>query len=346
VALVTEPGAPAPPITGSSRPSSAPSGSPEHPLRHRILRLWREAVLVVLAFQAYRLVRLASEGNRAIAVRHGTTILRWEQRVGLAWEHGVQDFVLRHDGLLAFCNTWYTWAFWPTVTGTMLVLYLWHPKLYRRYRNAVFLSGAIGLTVFALFPTAPPRMLVGFVDTVHEFSSAGGFAHPTGFTNEYAAMPSFHVGWLLLAGAALMPLLRRRALHTLLLLPAAVMFFVVMATANHYVLDGLAGAAIVVLGLAAADRIAALDLRLRDVRYWAQSDAAAAVVVLASGRAVCAYQEALTTARRDAARRVAATTVRSPTSRSSTASNSATAARDGPRTHRGPNRSPRPLRTR
>jgi PAP2 superfamily len=214
-------------------------------------------VLVVIAFQAYRLVRLASEGDRAIAVRHGTMVLRWEQRVGLAWERGVQDLVLRHDTVLDFCNTWYTWAFWPTVTGTMLVLYLWRPTLYRRYRNALFMSGAIGLAVFALFPVAPPRMLDGFVDTVHEFSSAGGFAHPTGFTNEYAAMPSFHVGWLVLAGVAVMPLVRRRALRPLLLLPAAVMFLVVMATANHYALDGLVGAGVVLLGLVGADRIAA-----------------------------------------------------------------------------------------
>lgn len=308
-------------------------------MRRRILRLWREAVLVVLAFQAYRLVRLASEGNRAIAVRHGAAILRWEQRVGLAWEHGVQDFVLRHDGLLDFCNTWYTWAFWPTVTATMLVLYLWRPRLYRRYRNALFLSGAVGLTVFTLLPTAPPRMLVGFVDTVHQYSSAGGIAHPTGFTNEYAAMPSFHVGWLVLAGVGLMPVVRRRALRPLLLLPAAVMLLVVMATANHYLLDGLAGAAIVLLALAAVDRLTALDLHLSDMRHWAQSDAAAAVVVLASGRAVCAYQEAVATARRDAARRVAATAATSgrfPTRRPPTTGTTTTAARDGPRTHAQP----------
>jgi PAP2 superfamily len=291
--LVAEPAAAAPRgrRAGSSRsPQSAERAAPQ--LGRRVLRLSREILLVIIAFQAYRLVRLLTEGDRAVAERHGTLILRWEQHVGLAWERSVQSVVLRHDALLDTCNAWYTWAFWPTVAGTMLALYLWWPTLYRRYRNAVFLSGALGLAVFATFPVAPPRMLVGFVDTVHVFSGSGGLAHPTSFTNDYAAMPSFHVGWLVLAGVATMPVIRRRALRPLLLAPAAVMFVVVMATANHYLLDGVAGAVVALLGLLGADGLAAFNLRLPDLGRWAQ-DAAVAMVGLVSCQAAFAYQEAI-----------------------------------------------------
>ena len=250
------------------------------------------------AFQAYRLVRLATEGDRASALRHGELILRWEQRLGLAWEHGVQSVTLRHDALVGVANTWYTWAFWPVITGMMFALYVLRPPLYRRYRNALLLSGAIGLVVFALFPVAPPRMLGGFVDTVHVFSSTGGLAHPTGFTNEYAAMPSFHVGWLVLVGVVTMPAINHRALRPVLLAPAGVMFLVVMATANHFVLDGVVGAAVALVSLGAADRLAALGVRrrLRAVARW--GGATAGVLVLMSGRAGPVYREALGSARR------------------------------------------------
>ena len=258
-----------------------------------MLHLWGEILLVVLAFQAYRLVRLATEGDRASALRHGELILRWEHRVGFAWEHGVQSVTLRHAALIDAANTWYTWAFWPVVIGMMFVLYVLRPALYRRYRNAVLLSGAIGLVVFALFPVAPPRMLGGFVDTVHVFSSTGGLAHPTGFTNEYAAMPSFHVGWLVLVGVVTMPAIHRRALRPLLLFPAAVMLLVVMATANHFVLDGLAGAGVALFSLAAADRLTELGMRrcLRVVARW--GGVTAGDLVLMSGRAGQAYRDAL-----------------------------------------------------
>ncbi len=258
-----------------------------------MLRLWGEILLVVLAFQAYRLVRLATEGDRTRALRHGELILRWEHRVGLAWEHGVQSVTLGHGALVDVANAWYTWAFWPVVTGMMFALYLLRPTLYRRYRNAVLLSGAIGLVVFALFPVAPPRMLGGYVDTVHVFSSTGGLAHPTGFTNEYAAMPSFHVGWLVLVGVVTMPAIHRGALRPLLLFPAGVMFLVVMATANHFVLDGLAGAGVALFSLAVADRLAELGVRrrLRTVARW--GGATAGVLVLMTGRAGHTYREAL-----------------------------------------------------
>jgi PAP2 superfamily len=301
VALASESTTAIPSAASDSRPPG-PARKPsafERPPR-RLLRLSGEVLLVVIAFQAYRLVRLATEGDRTTALRHAALIQRWEHSLGLSWEHGVQSVTLRHDTLVDIVNTWYTWAFWPVVTGMMFVLYMLRPVLYRRYRNAVLLSGAIGLVVFALFPVAPPRMLGGFVDTVHLFSSTGGLAHPTGFTNEYAAMPSFHVGWLVLVGVVTMPAIHRRALRPLLLVPAGVMFVVVMATANHFVLDGVAGAGLALFSLAAADRLSEMGMRrcLRVVARW--GGVTAGHLVLMSGRAGQTDRDALGPARRGA----------------------------------------------
>jgi hypothetical protein len=92
---------------------------------------------------------------------------------------------------------------------------------------------------------------------VNVFAHASDIAHPTGFTNEYAALPSFHVGWIVLVGVIAMRTTWHRVVRPLLLLPATVMFVVVMATANHYLLDGVGGTAIALVGLVAADRLAA-----------------------------------------------------------------------------------------
>jgi hypothetical protein len=122
-------------------------------------RLWLELLLVVGASQAYELVRLLTTGSRTTALRHGEEILAVEQRLGLRWEDALQHIVLRHHTLVSLCNTLYTWGFWPIVTGALLVLYIRRPTLHCRYRNAIFISGAIGLAIFASYPTAPPRML-------------------------------------------------------------------------------------------------------------------------------------------------------------------------------------------
>lgn len=219
------------------------------------LRLGRQLVVILAAVFAYRLVRSATEGEHDVAIRHSLDVLGFERALGLDIELGVQAPVLRQRLLIDVANVIYTWGFWSIVALTLLVLYIVDRRRFRFFRNALFLSGAAGLAVFAAFPVAPPRMLDGFVDTVHRYSGSGGIAHPGSFTNVYAAMPSFHVGWLVLAGVSTMPVVPWRAVRPLLLLPAAVMTWTVMATANHYLLDGIAGAVVALAGLFVAQHL-------------------------------------------------------------------------------------------
>ena len=72
------------------------------------------------------------------------------------------------------------------------------------YRNALLISGVVGMVIVGTFPVAPPRLMdLGLLDTVTLHSEAYRVLQPPSFTNQYAAMPSFHVGWDLLAGLAL-----------------------------------------------------------------------------------------------------------------------------------------------
>jgi hypothetical protein len=248
---------------------------------------------VFVAYVPYWLVHRSTENDRALAVRNGEWLLRWEQRLGLDWERGAQNLIVGHGTLVHAANVVYTWGFWPLVVGTLLALYLRDRTLFRRFRNAVLISGVLGLVVFALFPVAPPRMLAGFVDTV-DLDGAGEIAHPSRFANEFGAMPSFHVGWLVLAGVVAMRAVPSwRWARPLLLLPAAVMLGDVMATANHYLVDGIAGATVALGGLAAA-RWVPTDWRRLPARLGADpAFVVKGLALLVSGRAAFAHRQAV-----------------------------------------------------
>ena len=75
-------------------------------------------------------------------------------------------------------------------------------------------------------------------------------AHPSLVVNEFAALPSFHIGWVALACAVLMLATQRRWPRGLLIVPPILMTVAVIVTANHYVVDVAASVAISLAALA------------------------------------------------------------------------------------------------
>jgi len=158
------------------------------------------------------------------------------------------------------------WTYWNsefTVIGLALLwVYLRRHDGFRRFRNTILLANVIGLVGFWLMPTAPPWMFPdkGFVAGVNHSS-----ALLQTFGNSYAAMPSLHaadaliVAWFLVANSRT---LWAKALWALW--PLWVWFSVV-ATANHYVLDVLAGIGVAVAALLATAWFPRLFGRLRAV---------------------------------------------------------------------------------
>ena len=120
-------------------------------------------------------------------------------------------------------------------------------------RNALLASGVLGLVVYAVYPCAPPWIGGGdgFTDTVAEGSFVA-VARPPGVTNHLGAIPSFHVGWVILAGWVVFRIASSRTLRVLCVLYPALMGYAVISTGNHWVLDIPAGAALAALGLLVA----------------------------------------------------------------------------------------------
>jgi hypothetical protein len=248
---------------------------------HDRLRRRTELPLIALVYALYS-VRLLVRGDVGDAVRHGADILRYEQLVPLDPEHWFNRLLAKHAFLgvpadFAYASLHYL------VTPAVLVWLWWrHPTHYRIARTWLVISTLIGLAGFTLLPTAPPRLLpggYGFVDTMAQYSSYGWWgadaSAPRGMgslTNQYAAMPSLHVGWALWCGFMLFRLGRRWLVRILGAVYPVVTVLVVLGTANHYLMDTVAGVAVMGIGRALAQpalRVVALLVRRRTDRRGA-----------------------------------------------------------------------------
>jgi hypothetical protein len=222
----------------------------------RIRWVLGQAMLVVTAVVVYFGVRGLTVGAPAIAEAHARTVMDLERALGLDLE-AIAQAPFEHPGTLQTLANWvYIWGHWPVIVGTMLWLAFRHAEILLRLRDAMVVSGAMGMVVFASFPVAPPRLAgLGLVDTVTETSTAYRVLQPPGFTNQYAAMPSLHAGWDLLVGISLITAASSVALRLFGYLMPLLMSVAVVVTANHYVLDVVVGVAFVLVGHWAALRL-------------------------------------------------------------------------------------------
>lgn len=220
---------------------------------------WRDlATQFLLVFAAalfYFLVRGATQGSVERSEENARSILRLERWAGLDLERGAQELIDTHDSLITLSNWVYIWGHWPVLIGTLFALYRWCRRDYLWLRNGLFVSGAIGMIIYATFPVAPPRLLdPQFRDTVTELSRSYRVLQPPGLINRYAAMPSLHAGWNLLAGIAIVRASRLALIRALGVVGPIAMAFAVVSTGNHFVLDVVGGTVVALTGAFFAER--------------------------------------------------------------------------------------------
>jgi hypothetical protein len=139
----------------------------------------------------------------------------------------------------------------PMIAVLAVWMYLAHRPTYLVMRNAFLISGGIGLVLFYLFPTAPPRLVPDsmLVDTVFNRYGVERVLWPDFFMNQYAAMPSLHFGWNLLVSVGLWQAVKNRYVRAFAFVQPIPMFLSIVVTGNHFILDGVAGIVVVVIGL-------------------------------------------------------------------------------------------------
>ncbi|MFJ9121894.1 phosphatase PAP2 family protein [Streptomyces sp. NPDC102394] len=229
---------------------------------HAPLRRRTELPLLAAVYVLYSAVRLVIRGEVGAAMGNGADILRFEQLVNLDPEHWFNRLFANH-ALLGIPADFAYASLHYIVTPAVLV-WLWrrHATHYRVARTWLMISTLVGLVGFAVLPTAPPRLLHGghgFIDTMAEYSSYGWWGNdasaPRGLghlTNQYAAMPSLHVGWALWCGLILFRLGKHWLVRTLGITYPVMTTLVVLGTANHYLMDTVAGVMVMGMGFTLA----------------------------------------------------------------------------------------------
>lgn len=248
--------------------------------REHRLYWWKEAMIVVAFYLVYSFIRnqfgsntIAADGIPERAFNNAERVVRLEQWMGLYHEETIQEWFLGSRAFIQFWNTYYGTAHFIVTLTVFAVLFWRRPAVFPIWRNALAIMTALAILGFAFFPLMPPRLLdepcpyqapvgevafggeciesslrgaddsFGFVDTLREYGGPWSFDNGTmaSISNQYAAMPSLHIGWSTWCAIAMWPLLRRRwAKLAWLLYPLATLFCIVV-TGNHYWIDGVGG---------------------------------------------------------------------------------------------------------
>lgn len=208
----------------------------------------KELALIGALFSLYKLGRHLTQGHEGLAMANARFVHSIESQLSLPSGRAVQHWF--SDGALHVANVYYVGAHFP-VTLAFLVWgftvrrrdeYLWARRL---MATQTFLA----LILHVFVPLAPPRMFPqwGFRDTMATIGPSAYDGASATVSNQFAAMPSLHVGWAVLL-AVVVGRTATRPVRLLASSHAAITFGVVIVTANHWWTDG--AVAVALLGVA------------------------------------------------------------------------------------------------
>jgi hypothetical protein len=217
---------------------------------HTVVEL---TVFIGLAI-AYNVVRGTGGTNAALAFDHGRDIVAAEGWFFNNIEVNLNEWMVGITPLaVVACYIYALLHYVATPTVFFMSRRRGGWQYWRGYWALVVASG-IALAVYAMYPAAPPRLTpdLGIVDMMSHFAEygwwGGAASAPRGIgdaTNQFAAMPSMHCGWALWCGIQLWGF-KKKAYRVIAVAYPTVLFIVVMGTGNHYLLDVLAGVAVVI----------------------------------------------------------------------------------------------------
>ncbi|MGW2176878.1 phosphatase PAP2 family protein [Streptomyces sp. NPDC001732] len=215
-------------------------------------RIWFEILLIAASYWVYSLVRNAVPEQKAEALRNADWIWAAEKYLGIAVEQAINHAANSVTWLIVSMNYYYATLHFVVTVCVLAWLFRRHPGRYAAARLTLFVTTGVALLGYYLYPLAPPRLMNGgrFVDTVlvhHTWGSmaSGNFKN---MSNQYAAMPSMHIGWSLWCGLTIFALASAPWGRVLGLLYPAATLVVIVATANHFWLDALGGMTCLAMG--------------------------------------------------------------------------------------------------
>ena len=227
--------------------------------------------MVGAVYVAYSFVRNtfgSASVTPEVAWANAERIIEWERRLGALIELDVQNAFIDHVAFIQFWNLYYGlfhFAFTAIAFGWALLRLA--PSTYCWWRNSIVVMTLLALVGYAAYPLMPPRLVANcgsfgacranpvFVDTVTEVGGIWSFESEAvqAVTNQYAAMPSLHIGWAMWVAGLIWTCARGRASRTIAAFHPVATLFGITVTGNHWWLDAVGGVAVFILGMGVAE---------------------------------------------------------------------------------------------
>ena len=264
---------------------TTPVPAPVVAASHHKTLWWKEALIILAFYSVYTMIRnqfgSALVKGKEIplhAFENAMAVIRIERAMGLFHEETIQDWFLRFGWLMKALNTYYGTAHFIVTLTVFVLLFKKRADVFALWRNSLAAMTALAIVGFMLFPLMPPRLLdkpcppvnhggacidhelrnyngadsFGFIDTIDVFGGPWDFSEgpAAAVSNQYAAMPSLHIGWATWCVFAMWPLAKRKWMRIALFIYPATTLFCIVVTGNHYWLDGVGGIVVFTLGRA------------------------------------------------------------------------------------------------
>ncbi|MCU1391958.1 MAG: hypothetical protein JWM34_386 [Ilumatobacteraceae bacterium] len=248
----------------------------------------REIVVIGVVYLVYSFVRNQfGSANLKIgdeprhAFHNAVDVIKIEKFLRIFHEQTIQRWFL-DTPFIEFFNIFYGTAHFIVTLGILIWLFIAKREEFGRWRTTLMATTVLALIGFALFPLMPPRLLNAyahdcgpgtaheicyrygggelseqlhqpdyhFEDTLREVGGLWNFDSKKldSVSNQYAAMPSLHIGWSTWCMLVLLRFAKRKRTKVLAVAYPLLTLTVIVATANHYFLDALGGLAIVGTG--------------------------------------------------------------------------------------------------
>jgi hypothetical protein len=203
----------------------------------------REAAVIGALYGLWVLAGKLSVMGVGDAFSRAHWIARFEHDIRLPSEASVQSLVLGHPLIVQGMNLYYATMHFTMMFVFLIWLFWRHRDRYRPVRQVLAWT-TLGCLLIQLMPVAPPRMQMGIVDTGMLYDQS---VYQNGWRfDQLSAMPSVHVAWAVFVGWYTWRVSTSRWRY---LGPAhtAMTAFVVVATGNHWWLDGIVATLVLVL---------------------------------------------------------------------------------------------------
>ncbi len=220
----------------------------------RELAIWLGVLAGYLALTSIRW-----PGRERVAVDNSRWLFDLERSLHIDIELALNQWLLPRGALRTAANYEYALTYILSSLAVLVWLYRRRPETYYWARTSFILMNLVSLVCFAVYPVAPPRLIadLGFIDTVVLDQTWGSWGSPmVKHANQLAAMPSLHIGWALWVSLILATIASGWLAQTVSGIHVLVTLLVIMATANHYLIDAAGGALVAFAAVAIARPLA------------------------------------------------------------------------------------------